>query len=74
MPEIRKIQPFCILLGYVGVSLTLANSEHFGSAHRAHTLGCRLTILHGDSFDVSHFPLGTALHTVSLHSTLLSWE
>jgi len=62
------------LLGYVGVALTLANFEHLGSAHRAHTLSCRPAIFHGYPSSVLHFPFGTALHTVCLHLTLLFLE
>jgi len=47
--------------------LTLSNSEHLGSAYGAHTLSCRLTILHGYGLGVFHFPFGAAFHAVSLH-------
>jgi hypothetical protein len=49
------------------VVLSLAYPEHLGPAYRADTLGCRLTILHGYSLGVLHFPLGPALHTIGLH-------
>jgi hypothetical protein len=50
-------------------SLTLPYFEHLGAAGRAHTLGRRLAILHGNGLGILHFFLGAALHTVSLHFT-----
>ena len=54
-------------MGYVGVKLRLANSEHLRATGRAYALGCRPAVLHGDAFSVFHFLLGTALNAVSLH-------
>lgn len=34
--------------------LGLPYSKHLGAAYRAHTLGCRLTILHGYHLSVLH--------------------
>ena len=48
-------------------SLALPDLEHLGAAGRAHTLGRRLAILHGNGFGILHFFLGVALHTVSFH-------
>ena len=45
----------------------LPDSEHLGSAHRAHALGRGLAILHSYGFGVFHFPLGFAFDAVSLH-------
>lgn len=54
-------------------ALTLAYSEHFGAAGRAHTLRCRLTVLHSYASSVLHLPFGAAFHAVGLHrATLLS--
>ena len=39
-PDTGNIQPFRVLLGYVGVDLALANSEHFGATSWAYSLGC----------------------------------
>jgi len=66
-PDAGNIQPFRVLLGYVGVYLALADSEHFRATGRAYALSCRLAILHGDAFGIFHFLLGTALHAISLH-------
>ena len=70
----REYPALLSLLGYVGADLTLADSEHLGSAHRAHALSCWPAIFHGDPSSVLHFPFGTALHTVCLHLTLLFLE
>jgi len=59
--------PFEVLLGYVGVDLALADSEHFRATGRAYALSCRLAVLHGGAFGVFHFLFGTALHAISLH-------
>ena len=48
-------------------ALTLSYSEHLSPTYGAHTLGCRLTILHGYTLGILHVPFGTALHTVCLH-------
>ena len=48
-------------------ALTLPYSEHLGATSRAHTLGRRLTVLHGYGLGILHFSLRPALHTVSLH-------
>jgi len=51
--------------------LCLTDSEHLGSAYRAHALSRRLAILHGDGFGVLYFPLGAAFDAVRLHQTHL---
>ena len=66
-PDTGNIQPFQVLLGYVGVDLTLADSEHFRATGRAYALGCWLAVFHGDAFGILHLLFGTALHTVCLH-------
>jgi hypothetical protein len=48
-------------------ALALADFEHLGATNRAHTLGRRLAILHGNGLGILHFSLGTALHTIRLH-------
>jgi hypothetical protein len=50
-------------------ALALPDFEHLGATNRAHTLGRRLAILHGNGLGILHFFLGAALHTVSLHFT-----
>ena len=55
------------MLGYVGVDLALADSEHFRATGRAYALSCQLAVLHGDALSIPHFPFGTALHAISLH-------
>ena len=54
-------------VGYVGVDLTLADSEHFRATGRAYALGCGPAVLHGDVFGTFHFLLNTTFHTISLH-------
>ena len=49
-------------------ALALPYLEHLGTARRAYSLSSRLTILHGYSLGVLHLLLGTALHTIPLHS------
>jgi hypothetical protein len=48
--------------------LSFANSEHFGAAVGAYTLSCRFAILHANLLGIFHFPLGTTLHAICLHS------
>ena len=55
------------MLGYVGVDLALADSEHFRATGWAYALSCRPAVLHGDAFGTFYFLLGTALHAISLH-------
>jgi len=52
--------------------LAFPDSEHFGATLGAHTLCCRLAVLHFDRLRVLDLHLGSALHTVGLHVTLLS--
>jgi hypothetical protein len=47
--------------------MALADAEDLGATNRADILSCRLAILHGYDLGISHFPLGPALNTVSLH-------
>ena len=54
-------------MGYVGVDLALADSKYFRATGRAYALGCWSAVLHGDALWVLHFPLGAALHAISLH-------
>ena len=63
----NTIQPFRVLLGYVGVDLALAYSEHFRATGQAYALSCWPAVLHGEAFGIFHFLLGTALHAVCLH-------
>ena len=63
----RDIQPFQVLLGYVGVDLTLTDSEHFRATGRAYALGCWRAVFHGDALGIFHFLFGTAFHVVCLH-------
>jgi len=51
--------------------LCLTDSEHLGSAYRAHALSRRLAILHGYGFGVLHFLLGAAFDAVRLHQAHL---
>ncbi len=66
-PDTGKIQPFQVLLGYVGVDLTLADSEHLRTAGWTYALGCRLSVFHGYGLSILHFLFSAALHTVCLH-------
>ena len=61
IPSLPVIQPPTIL------ALGLPYSEHLGPAYGTHTLSGRPAVLHDYALGVSHFPLGTALHTVCLH-------
>ena len=61
-------QPY--VLEFILVVLTFAYSEHLGVAYRAHTLGCRLAILHGYGSGIFDFPLGAAFNTICLHLSL----
>jgi hypothetical protein len=54
--------------------LALADSEHLGAAFWASTLCCGLAILHFDGFSITHFSLGAAFHTVSLHLVHLLFD
>jgi len=54
-------------VGYIGVDLGLADSEHFRATGRADALSRRLAVLHGDAFGILYFLLGLALHAVCLH-------
>ena len=54
-------------MGYVGVDLALADSEHLRATARTDALGRRSTVLHGDTFGIFYFLLGTTLHAISLH-------
>jgi len=55
-------------------ALTLAYSEHLGAAYRAHTLSCRLSILHGYALGIFHLPFGTAFNAICLHFPPPSWS
>ena len=48
-------------------ALALPYFEHLGAANRAHSLGRRLAVLHGDGLGALHFFLGAAFHTIRLH-------
>ena len=48
-------------------ALAFAYFEHLGAASRAHSLGRRLAILHGNGLGIFHFLLGAAFHTIRLH-------
>jgi len=50
-------------------ALALANPKHLSATCRAHTLSCRLTVLHGYALRVLHFPLGAAFNTIGLHQS-----
>jgi hypothetical protein len=54
-------------VGYVGIDLGFADSEHLRAAARAYTLSCRLAILHSDAFGILHFLFSAALDAISLH-------
>lgn len=55
--------------------LRFAYPEHLGSANRAHTLSCRLAILHRDGPGVFNFLFCFTFHTICLHRiTLLNVE
>jgi hypothetical protein len=45
----------------------LSDPEHLGPAVRAHTLGRRPTIFHGDGLGVLHFPGRSTLDTIPVH-------
>jgi len=66
-PDTGNIQPFQVLLGYVGVDLALTDPEHFCATGRAYALSCRLTIFHSNSLSILHLLFGTAFNTVGLH-------
>ena len=51
----------------ISTALALPYFEHLGAASRAHSLGRRLAILHGNSLGILHFLLGAAFHTIRLH-------
>ena len=51
-----------------------ANSEDFGATDRADALSCRSLVLHDDALGILDLFLGSALHTVCLHVTLLSYD
>jgi len=53
---------------YDSKDLALSDSEHLGATRRTNTLSCRFAILHGYSFGVFHFFLGSAFYTICLHS------
>ena len=53
--------------GYASKDLTLANSEHFGTARWAYTLSRWSAILHGYTLGILHLFLRAALYTISLH-------
>jgi len=44
-----------------------ADFKHLGAACRAHTLGSRAAVLHGDGLGIFHFLLGAAFNTITLH-------
>ena len=54
-------------MGYIGVDLALADSEHLRATGRTDALGCWSAVPHSDALWVLHFSLGAALHTVRLH-------
>ena len=59
----------------IAKNLALTYPEHLGAADRAYTLGCWSAIFHGYCLGILHFPLGSTLHTVGLHSYLLcDWD
>ena len=60
-----------LLSGWL-VAALLADSEYLGAAGRAGALSCRSLVLHDDALGVLDLFLGSALHTVCLHLTLLS--
>jgi hypothetical protein len=47
--------------------LALADTEYFGGAGGARTLGSRSLVLQGDRFGTLHFNLFPAFHAISLH-------
>jgi len=47
---------------------TLSYSEHLSPTYGAYTLSRRFAILHSYGLSILHFPFGTTLHTVCLHS------
>ncbi len=68
---------FSILFSLTSESvLAFSDSEHFRATRRAYPLSCRLAVLHGYSFGILHFPLGSAFHTVRLHlvTSLFVWR
>ena len=65
-------RPSEILLGYIGVDLALADSEHFGAAYRTRALGRWPAILHDYRPGVFNLPFGLAFHTITLHAILLT--
>jgi len=52
-------------------ALAIPYFEHLAAASRAHSLGRRLAILHGDGLGILDIYLRSALYTISLHFTLL---
>jgi len=49
-----------------------ADPEYLGAADRTDALSCRSLVLHDDALRVLDLSLGTALHAVRLHMSLLS--
>ena len=56
------------------VATLLTDSEYLRATGRAYALGRRSLVLHDNASRVLDLFLGTALHAICLHSTLLSSE
>jgi hypothetical protein len=63
-PKFRARPAFLVVQGL----LALSDSEHLGAAYGTDTLSSRPAVLHGYGSGIPYFPLGTAFHTISLHS------
>lgn len=61
--ELSLCSPFKILT----IILSFAYLEHLGATGLAHTLVCRLAVLHRDGLGVFHYFFSLALHTVAFH-------
>ena len=64
---IRRYPASLAILIALILTFTLSYPEHLGPTDGAYPLSRRLTILHGYSLSVLHFPFGPALHTICLH-------
>ena len=62
---VKDAQPSTIL---IPTALALPYQEHLGAARGTYTLGRWLTVLHGYALGVPHFPFGSTLDAVGLHS------
>ena len=48
-------------------ALAFAYPEHLSPTYGTHTLGCWLTVFHGDALGVFHFSFSATFNTIRLH-------